>query len=199
MLQATMPHHHQIRFLPRPFQFIISLMTLTPHATCPEYSSWYRDSATRCTRVRILVAARKGPGAHTPSYSTRTGVWPFWSGRDVALWPPSSVKVKNEWSCTSCLSCFLLCVLFPLLSLFYTYAQVYWPLSLGGNPTAVTRWFKYDRDWLCVNKSQFVPVIFEPPCNRINHIRRLYCENRDNLTFLQRDVTTITLVTSELR
>jgi hypothetical protein len=28
----------------------------------------------------------------------------------------------------------------------------------------ITRWFKYDRDWLCVNKSQFVPVIFEPPC-----------------------------------
>ena len=27
-----------------------------------------------------------------------------------------------------------------------------------------TRWFKYDRDWLCVNKSQFVPVIFKPPC-----------------------------------
>ena len=29
-----------------------------------------------------------------------------------------------------------------------------------------TRWFKYDRDYLCVNKSQFVPVIFEPPCNK---------------------------------
>jgi hypothetical protein len=29
-----------------------------------------------------------------------------------------------------------------------------------------TRWFKYDRDWLCVNKSQFVPVIFEPPCKK---------------------------------
>jgi hypothetical protein len=27
-----------------------------------------------------------------------------------------------------------------------------------------TRWFKYDGDYLCVNKSQFVPVIFEPPC-----------------------------------
>jgi hypothetical protein len=27
-----------------------------------------------------------------------------------------------------------------------------------------TRWFKYDPDDLCVNKSQFVPVIFEPPC-----------------------------------
>jgi hypothetical protein len=27
-----------------------------------------------------------------------------------------------------------------------------------------TRWFKYDRDDLCVNKSQFVLVIFEPPC-----------------------------------
>jgi hypothetical protein len=29
--------------------------------------------------------------------------------------------------------------------------------TLYGN----TRWFKYDRDYLCVNKSQFVPVIFE--------------------------------------
>jgi hypothetical protein len=27
-----------------------------------------------------------------------------------------------------------------------------------------TGWFKYDRDDLRVNKSQFVPVIFEPPC-----------------------------------
>ena len=27
-----------------------------------------------------------------------------------------------------------------------------------------TRWFKYDRDRLYVNKSQFVPVIFETPC-----------------------------------
>jgi hypothetical protein len=27
-----------------------------------------------------------------------------------------------------------------------------------------TRWFKYYRDYLCVNKSQFVPVIFEPLC-----------------------------------
>jgi hypothetical protein len=27
-----------------------------------------------------------------------------------------------------------------------------------------TRWFRYDRDYLYVNKSQFVPVIFEPPC-----------------------------------
>jgi len=27
-----------------------------------------------------------------------------------------------------------------------------------------TRWFKYDRDYLCVNKPVTVPVIFEPPC-----------------------------------
>jgi len=27
-----------------------------------------------------------------------------------------------------------------------------------------TRWFKYDRDFLCVNCKQSVPVIFEPPC-----------------------------------
>jgi hypothetical protein len=32
-----------------------------------------------------------------------------------------------------------------------------------------TRWFKYDQDYLCVNKSQFVPVMFEPPC--INYIQ----------------------------
>jgi hypothetical protein len=31
-----------------------------------------------------------------------------------------------------------------------------------------TRWFRYDRDWLCVNKSQFVPVIFETPCILVN-------------------------------
>ena len=188
MLQATTPHHHQIRFLPRPFQFIISLMTLTREATCPEYSSWYRDSATRCTRVRILVAARTGPGALTPSYSTRTGVWPVWSGRDVALWPPSSVKVKNEWSYTSCLSCFLLCVLYVCVLFPLLYTVVICTSLL----TTVTGWkpncsYKVVQIWpgmICVNKSQFVPVIFEPPCNRINHITRLYCENRDNLTFL---------------
>jgi hypothetical protein len=34
-----------------------------------------------------------------------------------------------------------------------------------------TRWFKYYRDDLCVNKSHFVPVIFEPPCNiQINYV-----------------------------
>jgi hypothetical protein len=33
----------------------------------------------------------------------------------------------------------------------------------------ITRWFKYDRDYLCVNKSQFVPVIFEPPYMFTSH------------------------------
>ena len=49
---------------------------------------------------------------------------------------------------------------------------VTWPTALGGwqeeegniSKAVDTRWFKYDRDYLCVNKSQFVPVIFEPPC-----------------------------------
>jgi hypothetical protein len=31
-----------------------------------------------------------------------------------------------------------------------------------------TRWFKCDRDYLCANKSHFVPVIFEPPCMMIS-------------------------------
>jgi hypothetical protein len=34
----------------------------------------------------------------------------------------------------------------------------------GWHITFSTRWFKYDRDYLCVNKSQFVSVVFEPPC-----------------------------------
>jgi hypothetical protein len=33
-----------------------------------------------------------------------------------------------------------------------------------------TRWFKYDRDDLCVNKSQFVPVIFEPLCILVKYV-----------------------------
>ena len=37
-------------------------------------------------------------------------------------------------------------------------------VCLRMTPAGCTRWFKYDRDDLCVNKSQFVPVIFEPPC-----------------------------------
>jgi hypothetical protein len=37
--------------------------------------------------------------------------------------------------------------------------------------TTYTRWFKYDRDDLCVNKSQFVPVIFEPPCTSSQNFR----------------------------
>ena len=44
-------------------------------------------------------------------------------------------------------------------------------------PAECTRWFKYDRDYLCVNKSQFVPVIFEPPCK----IRPVYFLNARNV------------------
>ena len=37
-----------------------------------------------------------------------------------------------------------------------------------------TRWFKYDRDYLCVNKSQFVPVIFEPPCTYATYVHKTH-------------------------
>ena len=51
---------------------------------------------------------------------------------------------------------------------------VLWPTQ----QPVCTRWFKYDRDWLCVNKSQFVPVIFEPLC--INSSRRtLYHKSKN--------------------
>jgi hypothetical protein len=42
-----------------------------------------------------------------------------------------------------------------------TYGTVY---KMSCTKRRNTRWVKYDRDWLCVNKSQFVPVILEPPC-----------------------------------
>jgi hypothetical protein len=38
------------------------------------------------------------------------------------------------------------------------------------DPERCTRWFKYDRDDLCVNKSQFVPVIFQPPCKSVDPV-----------------------------
>jgi hypothetical protein len=38
------------------------------------------------------------------------------------------------------------------------------------HPRVYTRWFKYYRDDLCVNKSQRVPVIFEPPCTTLQHL-----------------------------
>jgi hypothetical protein len=49
-----------------------------------------------------------------------------------------------------------------------------WSLKflLCSNRRVSTRWFKYDRDDLCVNKSQFVPVIFESPCIIcLSHVR----------------------------
>jgi hypothetical protein len=41
------------------------------------------------------------------------------------------------------------------------------------NSCCNARWFKYDRDDLCVNKSQFVSVIFEPPCSFTVHVYNL--------------------------
>jgi hypothetical protein len=48
----------------------------------------------------------------------------------------------------------------------------------------ITRWFKYDRDYLCANKSQFVPVIFEPPC--ISPYTRWFKYDRNKLTCLHK-------------
>jgi hypothetical protein len=44
--------------------------------------------------------------------------------------------------------------------------QVLCTHAISSGTSICTRWFKYDQDYLCVNKSQFVPVIFEPPCTR---------------------------------
>jgi hypothetical protein len=49
------------------------------------------------------------------------------------------------------------------------------------NVSTPTRWFKYDQDDCCVNKSQFVPVIFEPPCS--NAVLTYRDIKQSNLTF----------------
>jgi hypothetical protein len=43
-----------------------------------------------------------------------------------------------------------------------------------------TRWFKYGRDYLCVNKSQFVPVIFEPPCRMFLADANKFCNSQNS-------------------
>jgi hypothetical protein len=60
----------------------------------------------------------------------------------------------------------LLCSLLVCHILYMEFISIYFINNSSSFPLickCVTRWFKYNRDWLCVNKSQFVPVIFEPP------------------------------------
>jgi hypothetical protein len=50
-----------------------------------------------------------------------------------------------------------------------------------------TRWFKYNRDYLCVNKSQFVPVVFETPCNiqtLVDSSQKTHCGSITNIDLL---------------
>jgi hypothetical protein len=66
-------------------------------------------------------------------------------GRGSDYYSPPSAEVNSEWS--------------------YSLPPLYTSLLWKRKPSPLTtRWFKYDRDDLCVTKSQFVPVIFEPPC-----------------------------------
>jgi hypothetical protein len=61
----------------------------------------------------------------------------------------------------------------PVLARLSTYVYV---LSTRLHFPVNTRWFKYDRAYLCVNKSQFVPVIFEPPCITLStNLQLLVC------------------------
>jgi hypothetical protein len=77
------------------------------------------------------------------------------------------------WTCA--LGCLYLRtqILLLLLLTKYTYAQNK-HVTVMNSTTIVhlqnTRWFKYDRDYLCANKSQFVPVIFQPPCRYVTVI-----------------------------
>jgi hypothetical protein len=58
--------------------------------------------------------------------------------------------------------------------------------------TENTRWFKYYWDYLHVNKSQFVPVIFEPPCMKKREF--LFCPRRLSEYFVKPLVALIKMV-----
>jgi len=60
-------------------------------------------------RWLLLQKHRAAQGAHSPTYSTGTGIISGWwvakrPGRDVDLSPPSSAEAKNERSYTSTLA-----------------------------------------------------------------------------------------------
>ena len=61
-------------------------------------------------------------------------------------------------------------------------------------PTNSTRWFKYDWDYLCVNKSQFVPVIFEPPCIILDVVTLTILDDEYELWGFHRDIVSSSLL-----
>ena len=101
------------------------------------------------THLRVLASSFYRFRHHTQGHTT-VGITPLdeWSARRRVLFSLPSLKI---------LLCFL-SILLMYLTTFYFRLSSCFPLH------TCTRWFKYDRDYLCVNKSQFVPVIFEPPC-----------------------------------
>jgi hypothetical protein len=46
----------------------------------------------------------------------------------------------------------------------------------------------YDRDYLYVNKSHFVPVIFEPPCNSQSRLELILPDARINVILVGNDI-----------
>ena len=61
--------------------------------------------------------------------------WLSWPGRDVDHSPPSSVKVKNEWSCTSVSPCTFMMwtgTTFPFHS--YSFVRVSWHIRSSPPP-----------------------------------------------------------------
>ena len=64
----------------------------------------------------------------------------------TACWKPKAKNTHSEY-----------------VILFLLHGNNYYTNALQCYDTR-TRWFKYDRDCLCVNLATSVPVIFEPPC-----------------------------------
>jgi hypothetical protein len=88
----------------------------------------------------------------------------FWGNfrnlKNVFKLQKRAIRLIANVSCTA--NCMLYLKNFKIMTLPCLYI---YELFMYAKVSVSTRWFRYDQDWLCVNKSQFVPVIFEPPCS----------------------------------
>ena len=108
-----------------------------------QYPHVFLRSSNRCLRILPRPPATSVPSSIFPSI--------MYFRRQFLLFTVCRIFLSSFTPCNT--SSFLTRLVQLIFSIFLTFQNF-----------PRTRWFKYDRDDLCVSKSQFVPVIFEPPC-----------------------------------
>jgi hypothetical protein len=126
---------------------------------------WTENSSTKPQfHVYIDISTTRGHAdnnAHRPTSFVVNRV--FWDPLNNArMWPFHAV-VNLQHCCLTLLDVqYLLWQRKPNTN--WTIYHVQLQRNTTWQKMLYTRWFEYDQDDLCVNKSQFVPVIFEPRC-----------------------------------